>query len=232
MLTFKVITHTCNMGRHKTKTCNVCFKSMRSDYLKKHMKKHERGNDDNIVTKGVHDVGTDDNIVTMGQNDGKTEDNAANNEEQISCKDEELEKRVFAMEAFNLKIDLGRELNKLMDKYGFTENGFDNDMIVALKIYELYGKNMDLAKKVLARIKIFERNIKLGNYLKITVDKHGYNVNELPQDMKYALKTYDKLPQHLKDDLKTYEGVSWNMVETLKNYEKLSQYIRDSLKTK
>ena len=50
----------------------------------------------------------------------------------------------------------GRELNKLMDKYGFTENGFDNDMIVALKIYELYGKNMDLAKKVLARIKKFE----------------------------------------------------------------------------
>ena len=59
--------------------------------------------------------------------------------------------------------------------------------------------------------------------MKITVDKHGYNVNELPQDMKDALKTYDMLPQHMKDDLKTYEDVSQNMVETLKNYEKLSQ---------
>ena len=54
------------MGRHKAKTCNVCFKSMRSDYLKKHMKKHERGNDDNIITKGVHDGKTEDSIVTKG----------------------------------------------------------------------------------------------------------------------------------------------------------------------
>ena len=148
------------------------------------------------------------------------EDNVAINEEQISCTDEELEKRVFAqMEEFNRKIELGRKLNKIMDKHGFNENGLDNDMMVALKTYKLYGKNMDLAKKVLARIKKFEQNIKLGNNLKITVDKHGYNVNELPQDMKYALKTYDKLPHHLKDDLKTYEGVSQIMVETLKNYE-------------
>merc|ERR1711954_24510 len=214
------------------KICNVCFKTMRSDNLKKHIKKNQGENEDNIVTKGVHDVGTDDNIVTKGVLDGKTEDNVANNEEQISCKDEELEKRVFAMEALNLKIDLGRELNKLMDKYGFTKNWFDNDMIVALKIYKLYGKNMDLANKVLAWIKIFERNIKLGNYLKITVDKDGYNVNEFPQDMKYALKTYDKLPQHLKDDLKTYEGVSQNMVETLKTYDKMPKNLKDDLITK
>merc|ERR1712081_92359 len=91
-------------------------------------------------------------------------------------------------------------------------------MMMALKTYKLYGENIDLAKKVLARIKKFELNIKLGNNLKITVDKHGYNVNELPQ--------------HMKDDLKTYEGVSRNMVETLKNYEKLSQHIKDGLKTK
>merc|ERR1712081_90795 len=91
-------------------------------------------------------------------------------------------------------------------------------MMMALKTYKLYGENIDLAKKVLARIKKFEININLGNNLKITVDKHGYNVNELPQDMK--------------DDLKTYEGVSQNMVETLKNYEKLSQHIKDGLKTK
>merc|ERR1712081_118200 len=91
-------------------------------------------------------------------------------------------------------------------------------MMMALKTYKLYGENIDLAKKVLARIKKFEININLGNNLKITVDKHGYNVNELPQDMK--------------DDLKTYEGVSQNMVETLKNYEKSSQHIKDGLNTK
>ena len=39
------------MVRNKTKTCNVCFKSMRGD---------------NILTKGVHDGKTEDNIVTKG----------------------------------------------------------------------------------------------------------------------------------------------------------------------
>ena len=156
--------------------------------------------------------------------DGKTENNVTTNGENIKYTDEELEKRVFAqMEEFNRKIELGQKLNKIVNKHGFNENGLRNDMKDALNTYKLYGKNMDLAKKVLARIKKFERNIKLGNNLKITVDKHGYNVNELPQDMKYGLKTYDKLPQNMKDDLKTYEDVSQNMVETLKNYEKLSQ---------
>ena len=53
---------------------------MRGDNLKKHMKKHERGNEDNVAT----------------------------NEDQISCTDEELEKRVSAkMKEFNRKIELG-----------------------------------------------------------------------------------------------------------------------------
>ena len=92
------------MGRHQTKTCNVCFKSMRSDNLKKHMKKHERGNDDNIVTKGVHDGKTEDNIVTKGPQIRYTE------EQYIA-----LKKKVTAqMEEFDRKMELGRNLNKIM----------------------------------------------------------------------------------------------------------------------
>ena len=48
---------------------------MRGDKLKKHMKKHERGNEYNFITKGVHDVGRDDNIVTKGLHYEKTENN-------------------------------------------------------------------------------------------------------------------------------------------------------------
>ena len=54
---------------------------MRGDNLKKHMKKYQGGNEDNIVTKGLHDVGTDDNIVTKGLHYGKIKDNVAINEE-------------------------------------------------------------------------------------------------------------------------------------------------------
>ena len=105
------------------------------------MKKHERGNEDNNVTKGVDDVGRDDNIVTKGLHDGKT------NEEQICCTDGELEKRESAeMEEFNRKIELGRKLNKILNKHGFNENIFEweKDMKEALKTYKLYGKTMDM----------------------------------------------------------------------------------------
>ena len=40
---------------------------MRSDKLKTHMKRHERGNEDNMVSKGVHDGKTENNVVTKGK---------------------------------------------------------------------------------------------------------------------------------------------------------------------
>ena len=123
MLTFKVITHTCNMGRHQTKTCNVCFKSMRSDKLKKHMKKHERGNDDNIVTKGVYDGKTEDNIVTKGPQIRYTE-------EQFIA----LKKKVSAqMEEFDIMIKLEQKLKLTVDKNGYVEIGLSQHMKDSLK---------------------------------------------------------------------------------------------------
>merc|ERR1712082_260885 len=119
MLTFKAITHTCNMGRYQTMTCDVCFKSMRGNNLKKHMKKHERGNDDNIVTKGMHDGKTEDNIVTKELHNGKTENNVTTNGEHIRYTDEKfiaLQKRVTAqMEEFDTKMELGRYVNLVVD---------------------------------------------------------------------------------------------------------------------
>merc|ERR1711954_27568 len=65
-MSIQVTIHTYNMGRNQTKTCDVCFKSMRSDNFKRHMKKHDWKTEDNIVTKGLHDVKTEDNILTKG----------------------------------------------------------------------------------------------------------------------------------------------------------------------
>ena len=130
MLTFNAITHTCNMGRNQTKTCDVCFKSMRGDNLMKHKKKHDAKTEDNVVTKRVHDGKTGDNIVSKGPQIRYTE-------EQFIA----LKKKVSAqMEEFDRKMELGRNLNKIMNESGYNENGLDNDMMVALKTYELHGK--------------------------------------------------------------------------------------------
>ena len=73
------------MGRHQTKTCNVCFKAMRSNNLERHIKKHERK--------------------------PKAEDNVATEMVQKSCTSENfmgLEKEVLAdWKEFNRKIELG-----------------------------------------------------------------------------------------------------------------------------
>ena len=91
--------------------------------MKRHMKKHDFKTEDNVVTKGLHD--------------GKTEDNVATNDEQISCNSERfmgLEKILHAKnKEFNRKIELGREVNKIVNKHGYNENMLDNDLMVALK---------------------------------------------------------------------------------------------------
>merc|ERR1711954_40783 len=121
------------MVRNLKKTCNVCFKSMRGDVLKRHMKKH--------------DVKTEDNVVNKELYDGKTENNVANNEEQKSCKDEKfiaVKKRVFAeLEEFDRKMELRRYVKLVVDKHGVNENGLGNDTKEALKTYELHGKNKE-----------------------------------------------------------------------------------------
>ena len=156
MLTFNVITHTCNMGRHKAKTCNVCFKSMRGDNLKKHMKKHQGENEDNIVTKGLHDVKTDDNIVTKGLHYEKTENNVTTNGENIRYTEEKfiaVQKRVSAqMEEFDRKMELGRYVKLVVDKNGLNENWLGNDTNEALKTFELHGKKKK--KKIFTSVHI------------------------------------------------------------------------------
>ena len=112
------------MGRHLTKTCNICFKTMRGDVLQRHMKRHERKNENNVV-------------VTNGQ--GTTLGNGK------SGNDEELEKRVIAqMNEFERKMELGRKVKVIVNKHNFNVNGLEKDMKDALDTYQLHGKNMDI----------------------------------------------------------------------------------------
>ena len=126
------------MGRHQTKTCNVCFKAMRGDHLKRHMKRHEEktGHEDNVVTYGLNNGETvnEDTIITNGMKKGCTSENFIG-----------LEKKVIGLNReFNRKIELGRNLKLIVDKYGFNENIFESDMKEALQTYKLHGKNMNI----------------------------------------------------------------------------------------
>ena len=98
------------MGRNKTKTCNVCFKSMRIVKLERHMMRRDHLMCNNEGTGGK--VVNEDNFITNGLHDGKIENNVANNEEQISFTIEKyiaLENELLAeWREFNKKIELGQ----------------------------------------------------------------------------------------------------------------------------
>jgi len=69
-----------------------------------------------------HDVKTEDNVVTKGVHDGKTEDDNVTKGPQIRYTEKQfiaLKKKVSAqMEEFDRKIELGRNLNKIMNESG------------------------------------------------------------------------------------------------------------------
>ena len=113
------------MVRNLRKTCNVCFKSMRGDHLKRHMMRMDH---------------------LMGNNEG-TGRKVVNKQSQIRYTDEKfiaVKKRVFAeLEEFDRKMELGRYVKLVVDKHGVNENGLGNDTKEALKTYELHGKNKE-----------------------------------------------------------------------------------------
>jgi len=94
----------------------------------------------------VRNLVNEDNVVTSRLYDGKTEN--GDNKQKISCSSEKfigLEKRVIDLnKEFNRKIELGRNLKKIVDKHGFNENIFESDMKEALQTYKLHGKNLDM----------------------------------------------------------------------------------------
>ena len=71
------------------------------------------------------------------------EDNVATNGQQISFKSKKfiaLEKRVSVqMKEFNSRIELGRKLNKIVNKYNRNVYGWENDIKEALKTYKYMG---------------------------------------------------------------------------------------------
>ena len=111
------------------------------------MKKHDVKTEDDVVNKELDEGENQDNIVTKRLDDVGTDDNILTKRPQIRYTEEQyiaLKKKVSAqMEEFDRKMELGRNLNKIMNEGGYNENGLDNDMMEALKTYELHGKNKE-----------------------------------------------------------------------------------------
>ena len=49
----------------------------------------------------------------------------------------------------------------------------------------------ELENNVESQVDEFNRKFEVGRQLKIIINKHGFNINALPENMKDALKTYE-----------------------------------------
>ena len=117
------------MERNQTKTCDVCFKTMRGENLKRHIIKmnHLQGK---VIR---HEQENEDNVVNKEQNISYT-----------SVTDEDLEKRFLAkMKKINIKIEMGRKVELIVEKNRYNVNGLSQNMMEVLKIYKLHGETKE-----------------------------------------------------------------------------------------
>ena len=84
--------------------------------------------------------------------------------------------------------DVGTDDNIVNNEldYGKTENNVKTN---GENIRYTDEKFIAVKKRVFAELEEFDRKMELGRYVKLVVDKHGYNENGLGNDTKEALKT-------------------------------------------
>ena len=124
------------MGRNLAKTCGICLKTMRGDTLKRHMKRHEK-KPYSIDESQTHRSGEMKNVDQAETSSAKYANiNLEMLEKNIECEVDEFER----------KIELGRQLKMIINEEGYNIHAFPENMKEALKVYELYGEDMDLKK--------------------------------------------------------------------------------------
>ena len=114
------------MGKNKQVICKVCYKEMRSDVLTRHMKQHEKRNEDNPDTN----ISLKNNIYTS------THDSTHIKKVKSEINDEELRKHLIKMENdYQEKIALGKGIYKMVGEGIVSFQALSNDMKDAVETY-------------------------------------------------------------------------------------------------
>ena len=113
------------MGKHQQVICKVCYKEMRSDVLTRHMKQHEKRNEDNPVTN----ISVTNNIYT-------STDDSMNIKKEKSEINDELKKHLRRLENdYQDKIALGKEIYKMVGEGIVSFEALSNVMKDAVETY-------------------------------------------------------------------------------------------------
>ena len=159
-------------GKHKEVSCKICYKSMRSDSVKRHMKVHEKPNKqicgevldgilDNMfvqeesTTEIKHDdankvVELEDHPTTkrkfdVGQYTQHDQPNSKRHCTDNMIDDEVLEKMLIEQTAeYDRKVALGEKVYKILGKGEVKQGALPKDMQEALELYEKENNDFNL----------------------------------------------------------------------------------------
>ena len=150
------------MGKHKEVSCKVCFKSMRSDHVIRHMKIHIIHTLENnvLMCRELLDemlnkvVEPEDHPTTKRKFDGEqyTQDDQPSikrkcGDNMIDDDDEVLEKMLEEQTVeYDRKVDLGEKVYKILCEGDVKQRALSKDMQEALELYEMENNDFDLYK--------------------------------------------------------------------------------------
>ena len=152
-------------GKHKEVSCKICYKSMRSDSVKRHMKVHEKPNKQ--ICGEVLD-GILDNMFVQEESTTEIKHDDAN--KVVELEDHPTTKRKFDGEQYTQD-----DQPSIKRKCG--ENMIDVD---------------ELRKTLIERTDEYNRKVALGEQVYIILGEGEVKQGALPKDMQEALELYEK----------------------------------------
>ena len=162
-------------GKHKEVSCKICYKTMRSDAVKRHMKVHEKANKQicGEVLDGILDkmFAQEESTTEIKHNVG--EHDAANcqsskkrklNEIEVSTHvSEEMIKRLIKDdEEYKYNIAYGKYIYEEVNKYGIKEQSLCPEYRKLRKLYMKQRKHEDDNKIKKSKLEV---NDKVGDML-------------------------------------------------------------------
>ena len=129
------------MTGNKKVRCNVCYREMRSDNVKRHMKQHTKKNESNPVTN--ISVTNNYNTISGVSTERKDEENE-NKDAQTTIDEKALEIAALKInKKYEEKVELGKALYKILNKGVVQEESFPPEWQKALDLYLKQGHQID-----------------------------------------------------------------------------------------
>ena len=110
---------------------------------------------------------------------------------------------------------------------GKTEDNIVNKGVLDGKTEDNIVTNGSQIRFTREQLEEFNRKMELGRCGKLLVDKHGYNVNGLDNDMKEALKIYELHGETKLEIGESLKKITLKAVEDLDNLQKTEEKTRE-----